>query len=132
MATESEIDAMAAKLAQEIYHQFIENVSRSVPLEWTNPIYDDPEDKTYTEIAKWARSLSTDDQRMLSLVVGRASANVLLKVGGLLSGTYGLGAVDGKQGVFELLYDGSNIGQDLAHHLQNLVEDAEASGKGYG
>lgn len=125
MATEQEIEKLAAAIAETLYHQFVVGAANSVLPQWTNPRYDDPEDATYRKIAEWARTLPKRDQEMLPLVVGRAKSDLLLNIGNIFTGAYGIGPIDGEQGLFQLLYDGKDVGAEVGWHLRDLIVDGD-------
>lgn len=125
MATEQQIEQLASVIANKLYDQLVIGPAQSVLPEWTNPKYDDPEDETYRKIAVWARSLPKRDQEMLPLVVGRVRSDLLLRISGMLNGTYSVGPTEGMEDVFGLTYDKKEIGQDVGWFLHDLIVDGD-------
>lgn len=124
--TEQERDALAAQIANKIYEQFVTGAANSAMMGWvdkTAPLPDN--DPVYRKIALWARSLPTNESDMVHLLVGRVAADAMFHFIGLFNSFYGLGAINGELGVFEMSYDGENIGADIAWHLRQIISDGQ-------
>ena len=108
-------DQLARRIAAAIHRQFVVERARSAPIAWS-----DAADAEEARITRFVRSLSAEDRTVLATLVARVAADALISVAGLLDGTYGLGRIKGREGLFVLTYDGANIGEPLKDHLLEL------------
>lgn len=121
-------DYVGSAVADALYDQFVKDAASSLAAQWGDASFPLPDNDTaYRQIAHWVRSLPARDRDIVRLMIERVASDTMIKVGGLFSGAYGPGQIDGKEGAFDLLYDQINIGQEFAFRLQNLIEESDVA-----
>jgi hypothetical protein len=114
-------DILADVIAKKFFQKFVEDIPDSAISEWNNAQYDVNEDKDYMSIAVWVRSLSSEDQNLLKTLITRICSDSMYTLGSVFCGQYSFGYIEGEEGVFKLLYNDKDIGEEFGFRLQELT-----------